>query len=147
MKQPILTDGHLTLARASRAASASAAMALCNWTGRRTSLLQVKERKFHPRLPRYYNNHCRAVHTPMAAPATVARTRGEAAVILCLELSSHTTSRFWLGQSRDVVPRGAGGVIGRSANPISTRVGKICPPNNTGTPRFSDLPTALARTK
>ena len=57
----ILTDGHLTLARASRAASASAAMALCSWTGRRTSLLQVKrKRKFHPRL-RSYNNysHCR----------------------------------------------------------------------------------------
>ena len=29
----------LTLALASRAASASAAMALCNWTGSRTSLL------------------------------------------------------------------------------------------------------------
>ena len=25
----------------------------------------------------------------------------------------------------------------------ATRVGKLCPPNNTGTPGFSDLPTAL----
>ena len=32
----------ITLARASRAASASAAMALCSWTGKRTSLLQEK---------------------------------------------------------------------------------------------------------
>ena len=146
MKQPILTDGHLTLARASRAASASAAMALCNWTGRRTSLLQAKERKFHPRLPRYYNNHCRAVHTPILAPAAVARTRGEAAIILCLELSSHTTSRFWLEQSLDIVPGGAGGAIGRSVTLISTRVGKLCPPNNNGTPGFSDFPTALTLT-
>ena len=83
----------------------------------------------------------------MAAPAAVARTRGEAAVILCLELSSHTTSRFWLGQSRDDVPGGAGGAIGRSANPISTRVGRLCPPNIARTPGFSDLPTALTRTK
>ena len=33
-------DCHHTLALASRAASASAAMALCSWTGRRASLLQ-----------------------------------------------------------------------------------------------------------
>ena len=35
--------------------------------------------------------------------------------------------------------------FGRSFNPISTRVGggRLCPPNNTGTPGFSDLPTAL----
>ena len=50
-----------------------------------------------------------------------------------LSLSSHTTSRCW----------GAGGAIGRSVNPISTRVGRLCPPNNTGTPGFSDLPPAL----
>ena len=35
--------------------------------------------------------------------------------------------------------------FGRSVNPISTRGGRLCPPNNTGTPRFSDLPTALQR--
>ena len=27
--------------------------------------------------------------------------------------------------------------------PISTKGGRLCPPNNTGTPGFSDLPTAL----
>ena len=32
--------------------------------------------------------------------------------------------------------------FGRSVNPISTkRGGRLCPPNNTGTPEFSDLPT------
>ena len=30
-----------------------------------------------------------------------------------------------------------------SVNPISTKGGRLCPPNNTGTPGFSDLPTAL----
>ena len=33
--------------------------------------------------------------------------------------------------------------FGRSVNPISTRGGRLCPPNNTGILRFSDLPTAL----
>ena len=33
--------------------------------------------------------------------------------------------------------------FGRSVNPISARGARLCPPNNTGTPRFSDLPTAL----
>ena len=49
---------------------------------------------------------------------------------------------------RPVVPGGASGAMapphfGRSVNPISTKGGRLCPPNNTGTPRFSDLPTAL----
>jgi hypothetical protein len=35
----------------------------------------------------------------------------------------------------------------RSVNPISTKGGRLCPPNNTGTPGFSDLPTALSRKK
>ena len=51
-------------------------------------------------------------------------------------------------QVRGVVPGGAGGGIappnfGRSVNPISTRGSRLCLPNNTGTSRFSDLPTAL----
>ena len=34
--------------------------------------------------------------------------------------------------------------FGRSVNPFSTRGGgRLCPPNNTGTLRFSDLPMAL----
>ena len=50
--------------------------------------------------------------------------------------------------SRPVVLGGAGGAMappdfGRSVNPISTKGGRLCPPNNTGTPGFSDLPTAL----
>ena len=50
---------------------------------------------------------------------------------------------------RPVVPGGAGGAMaspdfGRSVNPISTMErGRLYPPNNTGTPWFSDLPTAL----
>ena len=53
-----------------------------------------------------------------------------------------------LGQSRPVVPGGARGamappIFGRSVNPISTKGGRLCPPNNTGTPGFSDLPTDL----
>ena len=43
---------------------------------------------------------------------------------------------------------GGGGAMatldfGRSISPISTKRGKLCPPNITGTPGFSDLPTAL----
>ena len=49
---------------------------------------------------------------------------------------------------RGVVPGGAGGAMappnfGRSANPISTKGDRLCQPNNIGTPRFSDLLTAL----
>ena len=49
---------------------------------------------------------------------------------------------------RGVVPGGAGGAMSppdfdRSVNPISTKGGRLCPPNNTGTPGFWDLPTAL----
>ena len=33
--------------------------------------------------------------------------------------------------------------FGRSVNPISTKGGRLCLPNDTGTPGFSDLPTAL----
>ena len=43
-------------------------------------------------------------------------------------------------------PGGAGGAMahfGRSVNPITTKWGRLCPPNNTGTPGFSNLPTAL----
>ena len=48
--------------------------------------------------------------------------------------------------SRGVVPGGAGGAMappdfGRSVKP--TKGGRLCPPNNTGTHGFSDLPTAL----
>ena len=47
-----------------------------------------------------------------------------------------------------VVPGGAGGAMappdfGTSVNPISAKGGRLFPPNNTGTPGFSDLPTAL----
>ena len=50
--------------------------------------------------------------------------------------------------NRLVVPGGAGGAMappnfGRSVNPISTKGGRLCPPYNTGTPKFSDPPTAL----
>ena len=50
--------------------------------------------------------------------------------------------------NRGVVPGGAGDAMtppdfGRSVIPISTRGDRLCPPNNTGTPGFSDLPTAL----
>ena len=44
---------------------------------------------------------------------------------------------------RGVVPVGARNAMaptdfGRSVNPISTRVGRLSPPNNTGTPGFSN---------
>ena len=47
-----------------------------------------------------------------------------------------------------VVPGSAGDAMappdfGRTVNPISTKGSRLCTPNNTGTPRFSDLPTAL----
>jgi hypothetical protein len=49
---------------------------------------------------------------------------------------------------RPVVPGGARGAMtppdfGVSVNPISTMGDKLCPPNITGTPGFSDLPTVL----
>ena len=37
--------------------------------------------------------------------------------------------------------------FGRSINPVLTKGGRLCPPNNTGTSRFSDLPTATSRVK
>ena len=50
--------------------------------------------------------------------------------------------------SKGAVPGGAGGAMpppdfGRSVNPISTKGVRLYPPNNTGTPGFSNLPTAL----
>ena len=52
---------------------------------------------------------------------------------------------------RPVVPEGAGDVMvspvfGRSVNPVSTKGDRLCPPNNTDTPQFSDLSTALVFT-
>ena len=49
---------------------------------------------------------------------------------------------------RPVVPGGAGGAMappnfGRSVKTISTKGGRLCPPNNTGTPGSSDIATAL----
>ena len=55
--------------------------------------------------------------------------------------------RIW--KIRPVVPGGAGGAMaslnfGRSANPISTKGGRLCTPNiNAPSPGFSDLPMAL----
>ena len=51
-------------------------------------------------------------------------------------------------ECRPFVPGGAVGAMvppdfGRSVSPISTKGGKLCPPNNTGIPRFSGLPTDL----
>ena len=65
--------------------------------------------------------------------------------------SPHFPIRSGGPNSRDVVPGGAGGAMappdfGRSLNTISSKRGRLCPPpNNTGTPGFSDLPTALNR--
>ena len=48
-------------------------------------------------------------------------------------------------------PEGAGDAMappdfGRTVNPISTKGGRLCTPNNTGTtPGFSDLPMALRK--
>ena len=56
----------------------------------------------------------------------------------------HSTALY-----RGVVIGGTGGAMappdfGRSVYPNSAKGGgQICPPNNTGTPGFSDLPTAL----
>ena len=48
--------------------------------------------------------------------------------------------------TRSVVPVGAMAPpnFGRSVNPISARGARLCPPNNTATSRFSDLPKALS---
>ena len=57
---------------------------------------------------------------------------------------------LFANKCRSVVPGDAGGAIappdfGRSVNPISTMRGRLCPPNNTGTPGLSGLPTALTQ--
>ena len=62
-----------------------------------------------------------------------------------------TPNVFHLSASLDyraVIPGGAGGTMaptdfGRSVNPILTRGDRLCLLNNTGTPGFSYLPTAL----
>ena len=53
-----------------------------------------------------------------------------------------------LHKYRGVVHRGAEGTmappyIGRSVSPISTRGDRLYPPNNIGTPGFTELPTVL----
>ena len=60
----------------------------------------------------------------------------------------HSKHNMCMICSRGVVPGDAGGAMappdfGRSGNPISIRGGRLCPPNNTGTPEFTDLPIAL----
>ena len=66
-----------------------------------------------------------------------------------ISVLGHSTVMISLTQTiRPVVPGGAGGAMappdfGRSVNPISTMGGRLCPPNNTGTPGFSDLPVTL----
>jgi hypothetical protein len=66
-----------------------------------------------------------------------------------VSIHEQSSSNIYL-YSRGVVPGVARAGIamaapdfGRSVNPISTMGGRLCPPNNTGTPGFSDLPTAL----
>ena len=48
---------------------------------------------------------------------------------------------------RLVVPGGAGDAMAPTdqltLSQVSTKGGRLCPPNNTGTPGISDLPTAL----
>ena len=58
---------------------------------------------------------------------------------------NNTKSRLHRMYILPVVPGGAMAplVFGWSVNPISTKGGRLCLPNNTGTPGFSDLPTAL----
>ena len=65
---------------------------------------------------------------------------GTASVIACWCCCYHTCLK-----PCGVGPWGAGNAwaspdFGRSVNPISTRRDILCPPNNTGTPGFSDLP-------
>ena len=60
---------------------------------------------------------------------------------------SLTHQEMFINHSSDywgVVPGGAGGAMERpDFNPISIKGGRLCLPNHTGTPGFSDLPTAL----
>ena len=59
-------------------------------------------------------------------------------------VNTQTNYQYYRGD----IPWGSGGVMapqdfGRPVNPVSTRGGRLCLPNYTGTPRFSDLPTTL----
>ena len=62
-----------------------------------------------------------------------------------LQLCIDRTTCICIMCIKGVVPGGAMATpdFGRSVNPISHQGGRLCPPNNTGTPGFSDLPTAL----
>ena len=67
-------------------------------------------------------------------------------MMVILNKLNETTRYFYI--CRPVVPGGAGGAMAppdfvRSVNPISTKGARLCPPDNTGTPQFSDLPTVL----
>jgi hypothetical protein len=61
-----------------------------------------------------------------------------------LHSSSVTDLVLYSGVPSMGVPGGAMAPpgFGKLVNSISTRVDKLCPSNNTGTPGFSDLPTA-----
>ena len=64
--------------------------------------------------------------------------------IIQIKFSSKNNRTFInYSKIRGVVPEVAGGAFGRSVNPISTRGGRLCLPNNTDTSGFSDLPTTL----
>ena len=56
-------------------------------------------------------------------------------------LSCYGNFSSFLGEHSHI--RGVVQDFGRSVNPISTKVGRLCPPNNTGTPGFSNLLMAL----
>jgi hypothetical protein len=78
--------------------------------------------------------------TPLQPPRFMLQNPGKTSVLAVLPAVA--------ALNRPVVPGGAGGamappIFGRSVNPISTKGGRLCLPNNTGTPEFSDLPTAL----
>ena len=90
-------------------------------------------------------NGCAFFVSKIPCPGSLC-TRGLTGMVLGWQVDAAAVS--CLLELRPVVPGGAGGAMappdfGRWVNPISTKWGRLCPPNNTSTLGFSDLPTAL----
>ena len=96
-------------------------------------------------------NHVSLKHTEEKTEVSILSSGFSCSMCNCNYLKEDSLKRhiLWCRKShRPVVPGDAGGAMeppnfGISVNPISTKGGRLCPPNYTGTPEFIDPPMAL----